>query len=50
MTIEGMSERFVRDVLGHADARMTARFSHLGPEHLTDALDVLGRLSKKHAS
>lgn len=45
LTIAGTSERFVRDVLGHADARMTARYSHLAPEHLQEAVDVLGRLS-----
>ena len=45
LTIAGTSERRVRDVLGHTDARMTARYSHLAPEHLQEALDVLGKLS-----
>jgi integrase len=45
LTIAGTSERMVRDVLGHKDARMTARYSHLEPQHLQEALDVLGRLS-----
>lgn len=45
LTIAGTSERRVRDVLGHTDARMTARYSHLAPEHLQEAVDVLGRLS-----
>jgi site-specific recombinase XerD len=49
MTIAGTSERRVRDVLGHTDASMTARYSHLGPEHLTDALEVLGKLSGEKA-
>lgn len=46
LIIAGTDERRVRDVLGHSNARMTARYSHLAPEHLQEALDVLGRLSK----
>jgi integrase len=46
LTIAGTSERKVRDVLGHADARMTATDSHLAPEHLQEAADVLGKLSR----
>jgi integrase len=46
LTIAGTSERGVRDALGHADARMTARYSHLAPEHLQEALDLLGKLSQ----
>jgi integrase len=46
LTIAGTSERRVRDVLGHTDARMTARYSHLAPEHLREALETLGRLSR----
>lgn len=46
LTIAGTSERKVRDVLGHTDARMTARYSHLAPEHQQEAVDVLGKLSQ----
>jgi integrase len=46
LTVSGVSERMVADTLGHASTAMTRRYSHLAPEHLQGALDMLGRLSK----
>jgi site-specific recombinase XerD len=28
----------LRDVLGHADIKMTMRYAHFAPDHLTDAI------------
>ncbi len=43
LTIAGVPERHVRDILGQKDPRSTRRYSHLRPEHLGGALDVLSK-------
>jgi integrase len=42
LTMAGVSQRAVMEVLGHRDPRMTIRYQHLEPGHLRAAMAVLG--------
>src|SRR3989442_15715316 len=39
--MRGASLREVQEILGHADMKMTMRYSHLSPSHLRTAVDRL---------
>ena len=39
--MKGVDIRTVQELLGHADIRMTLRYSHLSPAHLLDAVEML---------
>jgi hypothetical protein len=39
--MKGVDIRTVQELLGHADIRMTLRYSHLSPAHLLDAVEKL---------
>jgi site-specific recombinase XerD len=41
LTMGGVNLRTVQILLGHKDLRMTMRYSHLSPEHLKEAFNVL---------
>jgi integrase len=41
LTMNGVSQRAVMEVLGHRDPRMTIRYQHLEPGHLRDAMRAL---------
>jgi integrase len=46
LTMAGVPQRTIMEILGHRDPRMTARYQHLSPEHLREAvmaLDGAGR-------
>jgi integrase len=46
LTMAGVSQRAVMEILGHRDPRMTMRYQHLSPGHLRDAMRALdGALS-----
>jgi hypothetical protein len=36
--MEGVPLRTIAAILGHGDLRMTARYAHLSPQHLRDAI------------
>jgi integrase len=42
LTMAGVSQRAVMEILGHRDPRMTIRYQHLAPGHLEDAMRALG--------
>ncbi len=43
LAIEGVSERYIAEILGHKTLEMVKRYTHLRPEHLRNAVSVLGR-------
>jgi integrase len=43
LTMHGVPLRAVQDLLGHTSPRMTARYSHLSPDFLRQAMAVLDR-------
>ena len=43
LDIEGGSERYFAEILGHKTLEMVKRYTHLRPEHLRNAVSVLGR-------
>jgi integrase len=46
LTMAGVSQRAVMEILGHRDPRMTMRYQHLSPGHLRDTMRALdGALS-----
>lgn len=43
LAMEGVPLRTIAEILGHRDLRMTARYAHLSPQHLRDAMRALER-------
>src|SRR5262249_48094712 len=41
LVMKGVGIRTTQELLGHADIRMTLRYSHLSPAHLLDAVEKL---------
>lgn len=41
LAMAGVPLRTISAVLGHRDLRMTARYAHLSPDHLRDAMRAL---------
>jgi integrase len=41
LTMAGVTQRAVMEILGHRDPRMTMRYQHLSPGHLRDAMRAL---------
>lgn len=41
LTMAGVSQRAVMEILGHKDPRMTLRYQHLTPAHLREAMTAL---------
>ena len=41
LVMKGVDIRTTQELLGHADIRMTLRYSHLSPSHLLDAVEKL---------
>jgi site-specific recombinase XerD len=46
----GIDLNTVRDLLGHADLKMTLRYPHLAPENKRQAVRVLGRKNNSSIS
>lgn len=46
LSMSGSNQRTVQQLLGHKDARMTTRYSHLSEKHLHHAVEVLDRVYK----
>jgi integrase len=49
LTMAGVSQRAVMEILGHRDPRMTMRYQHLSPGHLRDAMLALDQATSKPA-
>jgi integrase len=45
LAISGQPLRTIQELLGHADIRMTIRYSHLSPAHLSDAMRTIGSMA-----
>lgn len=45
LTMAGVAQRAVMEILGHRDPRMTMRYQHLAPGHLRDAMRALDQPS-----
>jgi integrase len=43
LTMQGVPQRTIMELLGHRDPRMTVRYQHLAPGHLEDAMRALDR-------
>ncbi|MGH8695718.1 MAG: tyrosine-type recombinase/integrase [Burkholderiales bacterium] len=43
LAMESVPLRTIAEILGHRDLRMTARYAHLSPQHLRDAMRALER-------
>ena len=41
LTMAGLTQRAIMEILGHRDPRMTMRYQHLSPGHLRDAMRTL---------
>ena len=41
LTLAGVPQRAVMEILGHRDPRITMRYQHLSPDHLRDAMRAL---------
>jgi len=47
LAISGQPLRTIQELLGHADIRMTIRYSHLSPAHLSDAMKAIGTIASE---
>jgi len=43
LTMNGVLQRTLMEILGHKDPRMTVRYQHLAPGHLREAMGKLSR-------
>jgi integrase len=50
LAISGQPLRTIQELLGHADIRMTIRYSHLSPAHLSDAMKTIGRIAEEEGA
>src|SRR5262245_32761984 len=50
LTMAGVSQRAVMELLGHRDPRMTVRYQHLAPGHLRDAIRALDQVATAHTT
>jgi integrase len=48
LVMKGVSLKAVQELLGHADIKMTMRYSHLSQAHLKDAVAVLNKIGNGH--
>ena len=46
LAIQGHPLRTIRELLDHADVRMTLRYAHLSPAHLQSAVESIGAAEK----
>ncbi len=49
LAIAGVPLRTIQELLGHTDLRMTLKYAHLSPAHLTEALGVIGEVLRRHS-